>query len=252
MALRQITLEEFEKYNTKREQIFPFAEEKKWYSEDDVNIIGTLLFDKIDLDWSYVIIAKEEDGVYRASDVEVSIESQDLADRKLVEKMHSISKNGKIEKELYNSTLFDPNSAVIITDINEEIKKYLKKYPEKLYEMDPRKFEELIASIFEDLGYNIELTKATRDGGRDIIARIKNAVTEFLVYVECKRYSPKNTIGVDIVRKVTGVHHLDRPSKSIIVTTSFFTEQAIEAARKIENQLDLKDYNDIKGWLEKY
>ena len=49
-----------------------------------------------------------------------------------------------------------------------------------------------------------------------------------------------------------GFFYLDKPTKSIIVTTSFFTEDAKEVAKKIENQLDLKDFNDIKKWLERY
>ncbi|QIH37061.1 restriction endonuclease [Sphingobacterium sp. DR205] len=57
---------------------------------------------------------------------------------------------------------------------------------------------------------------------------------------------------VGIIRQVTGVHYLEKPSKSIIVTTSFFTKDAQDAAKKIEQQLALKDYNDLKQWLEKY
>ena len=127
-----------------------------------------------------------------------------------------------------------------------------KKYPHRLYDINPRKFEELIASILEDLGFTVELTQATRDGGRDIIASIRNSVTNFLAYVECKRYAPGNKIDVGIIRQVQGVQYTNRPSKSIIVTTSFFTRDAVKEAKLIENQLDLKDFNDIKNWLEKY
>ncbi|RZJ90598.1 MAG: restriction endonuclease, partial [Chryseobacterium sp.] len=127
-----------------------------------------------------------------------------------------------------------------------------KKYPHKLYDIHPRKFEELVASIFSDLGFDIELTGATRDGGRDIIASIRNAVTNFLVYVECKKYAPDNKVDVGIIRKIAGVHYIKKPSKSIVVTTSFFTKDALEEAKRIENQLELKDFNDIQAWLEKY
>lgn len=223
-----------------------------WYSVDEANIIGTLLIDKIDKDWSYVILAKEEDGEYRLTEVKVSIENDDLAKKELKMKMRDFAINNKVEKELYRSTLFDLKSSIIITDINEEIKRFFKKYPEKLYNINPRKFEELIASIFEDLGFEVELTQATRDGGRDIIANIRSAVTNFLAYVECKRYAPVNTIGVGIIRQVSGVQYLRKPAKSIIVTTSFFTKDAIEEAKLIENQLDLKDFNNIKSWLESY
>lgn len=253
MALQEITEKKFNSYNfNKSPSLFMFVSEIKWYADDDENILGTVLIDKIDKDWSYVIMALEDDGEYRFSDGKVSINSKEEATLELTTKMRDVSYCGKLETELYNSTLFDSKSTIIVEDISAEIKKFFKKYPEKLYEINPRKFEELIASILQDLGFTIELTKATRDGGRDIIANIRNEVTNFLAYVECKRYSPGNKIDVGIIRKVQGVHYTRKPNKSIIVTTSFFTKDAIQESRLSENQLDLKDYNGIKKWLENY
>lgn len=248
MAIRQISQEEFQNYNFENYTTF-VAKEKSWYADDGANIIATILLDNFDKDWSYVILGKDEDGKYRAIEVEVSIEEVNDAIKNLYSKMNEISIAGKMEKQIYESTLFKPESSVIITDMDDAIKKYFKKYPEKLYEINPRKFEELIASIFKDLGFDVELTKATKDGGRDIIASIKNSVTNFLAYIECKRYAPDNKVDVGIIRNVAGVHYLRKPSKSIIVTTSFFTKDAQEEAKLIENQLDLKDFNDIKSWL---
>ena len=154
--------------------------------------------------------------------------------------------------ELNESQPSSNESNIIVHNIDDEVKKYFKKHPHKLYDLNPRKFEELIASILKDLGFDVELTKTTRDGGRDIIASIRNAVTNFLAYVECKRFAADNKVGVGIIRKVAGVHYTRKPSKSIIVTTSYFTKDAIKEAESLENQLDLKDFNSIKEWLKKY
>lgn len=70
--------------------------------------------------------------------------------------------------------------------------------------------------------------------------------------VECRKYAPENKVGVGIIRQVTGVHHLKRATKSLIVTTSYFSPDAIKEAKAFENQLDLKDYEAIKDWLRKY
>lgn len=252
MSLKRISEDTFNDYNFTRLPSLMLATEEHWFSDDDANLLGTVLRDKIDKDWSIVIMALEEDGQYRFADAEVSIEEEDGALARLSSKMSEFAKSGKIEKELYTSTLFDAKAPIIVTGINDEIKKFFKKYPHKLYDINPRKFEELIASILEDLGFTVELTQATRDGGRDIIANIRNSVANFLAYVECKRYAPENKIDVGIVRQVQGVQYTHRPSKSIIVTTSFFTKDAIKEAKLIENQLELKDFNDIKSWLEKY
>ena len=153
-----------------------------------------------------------------------------------------------VEKNEINNT----SGIILITDINEEIKKYFNKNPEKLYNLSSRKFEELIASLLEDMGLDIEITKATRDGGRDIIAQIKNALTSFLIFIECKKYSPNNRIGVNIIRQVAGTHMLRDSSRSIIITTSSYTKDALEEVKLKKNKIELKDYQDIKEWLSKY
>ena len=58
----------------------------------------------------------------------------------------------------------------LFTDTQAEVIKYFSKHPEMLFSLPPRKFEELIASIFENNGFDVELTPETRDGGIDIIA----------------------------------------------------------------------------------
>ncbi len=44
--------------------------------------------------------------------------------------------------------------------------------------------------------------------------------------IECKRYNKMNNIGVDIIRALYGVQIAERANKEIIVTSSYFTEDA--------------------------
>lgn len=254
MALKEITEDKFNNYNFIKYPTF-VATEHYWFADDEAGIIGTVLRDNFDKDWSYVILAienQDDDLKYEFVDAKVSFETDKVAIGKISSQIREIARTRKVENDLYNSNLFNKDSSIIVSDMDEAVKAFFKKYPEKLYDINPRKFEELIASILQDFGFEVELTKATRDGGRDIIARIKNSVTNFLTYVECKRYAPDNKIDVGLIRNVSGVLYLDKPAKSIIVTTSFFTKDAKEVAKKIENQLDLKDFDDIKDWLKRY
>lgn len=256
MSIIQITKKEFDFKNPARQgtaQII--STEKSWYADSDKNIIGTVILDYIDNDWTYIVLARHEDELYRCIDLDTSIKSRTLAEENLHEKMSKMEVTDQAKEPLYESKqekTEQEKSSVILTDINMELKKFFNKHPERLYDLSPRKFEELIASIFEDLGFDVQLTKATRDGGTDIIAYIRNAVCEFLTLVECKRYAPDNKVGVGIVREVNGVHHLKKASKSIIVTTSFFSKDAVEMAKATEHQLQLKDYDDLKVWLSEY
>jgi HJR/Mrr/RecB family endonuclease len=252
MAIRKISEREFyENSIQKNPMASVLGEEKKWFIDNDKNLLGIIVLDKIDKDWSYVVLAKDEDNEFRAVDVDASMQSMDYAENALLIKMRTYEKEDQKSEILYDGSEIE-KSSVILTDVNEEIKKYLSKNPEKIHDLSPRKFEELVASILEDLGFDVTLTKQTRDGGSDIIASIKNALTSFLILVECKKYSPENKVDVGIIREVVGVQTFKNPSKSIIVTTSTFTRDAIKEASQLKDKLDLKDYSNLKEWLSRY
>lgn len=160
--------------------------------------------------------------------------------------------NNDDEEELYEDNNNDISKSIVISNLYDELKIYLSKHPEKLYDLTPRKFEELIADILKDFGFDCQLTQATRDGGFDIYAQIKNSITSFLIYVECKKYNPSNKVGAEIVRSLYGVAKADGVHKSMIVTTSFFTKPAMEYHNLIKNEMDLKDFVNLKEWLAKY
>ncbi|NJA08057.1 restriction endonuclease [Methylococcaceae bacterium WWC4] len=247
----EISSDEFNSLLIEKLGIFP---ERAWYKSEELELAGTIILDPFDKDWSYMLLAKDEDGFYRPLEFEVSLPSQFDATSKLLEVATAVELSGSYKEDLYQESSDETpeEKEYVITTIDDEVKKYLKSHPEKLYQMSPRKFEELVASILKDMGFEVELTQATRDGGRDIIAHVRNAVTSYLTYIECKRYAPDNKVGVGIIREVLGVHHIHRATKSIIVTTSFFSDDAMKEAAQMENQLDLKDFNDIKKWLGQY
>ena len=250
MGINRISSDEFDLLNIEKFGFFP---EKSWFKSSEIDIAGTVIKDPIDKDWSYVVVAKEEDGIYRYLEGEVSLTTQAEAEAKIYSCMSVLNQEGSYQEELYTETGAEiAETPVVITSIDGQIKSYFKKNPEKIYDLSPRKFEELVAAILKDMGFDVELTKATRDGGRDIIAHIRNSVCSYLTHIECKKYAPDNKIGVGIIREVMGVHHLRQATKSIIVTTSFFSKDAIKEAKLVENHLVLKDFNSLKEWLQKY
>jgi HJR/Mrr/RecB family endonuclease len=251
MSFIEISREEFESLDIARSSFFP---ERAWYRSTELDIAGTIVRDPIDSDWSYVLLSKDDDGIYRYIEGEVSLATQQEAESRLYAASVRIEENGAFQEELYSQPEpeLQKDASLFVLTIDDEIKKYFKKHPQKLYELHPRKFEELVASILKDMGFDVELTQATRDGGRDIIAHVRNAVCTYLTHIECKRYAPDNKVGVGIIREVIGVHNIRRATKSVIVTTSFFSSDAIKEAQMMENQLDLKDFNDLKSWLQRY
>ncbi|MFP8843576.1 restriction endonuclease [Shewanella baltica] len=81
----------------------------------------------------------------------------------------------------------------------------LKKQPQHFYELSPRQFEELLAELLTDMGWDVELTKETRDGGKDILAYLNTELGRILCLVEAKRYRYDRKIGVGLVRSLYGL-----------------------------------------------
>ena len=146
----------------------------------------------------------------------------------------------------------DDVAAPVVLDIDREILAYLAAHPDQLYNLTPRRFEELVAAILKDLGLEVELTQATRDGGVDIYAFVQNAVAGFLMVVECKRWAPDKAVGVGVVQRLYGVQQAQAASKSLIVTTSYFSAPAVDQCKEYRGLMELKGFEDLKVWLGHY
>ncbi|WP_052310870.1 restriction endonuclease [Paenibacillus sp. Aloe-11] len=145
----------------------------------------------------------------------------------------------------------DPINLEII-NVNSQLIKYLARFPELLREIDPRRFEEIVAEIFHKKGFSVSLTPRTRDGGKDIYALQNGIFGRQLFVIECKRYSTTNKVGVELVRGIYGVKMAERATAAMLVTTSYFSKDAIDFASPLEYELSLKDFDDLKSWLKEY
>lgn len=141
------------------------------------------------------------------------------------------------------------NIRIDVSEINDWMLNELNKNPTDLYQLSPRKFEELIAEIFMRKGYDVELTPATRDGGKDIYVARKDDFGSFLYLVECKHYDPSHKVGVSVIRDLYGVLSKERATYGIVVTTSDFTKPAQEFQQNINFQMSLKNFDSIQKWL---
>ena len=143
----------------------------------------------------------------------------------------------------------DLSQALIIC--NEEVLRYVERKPERIQSLSPREFEKLILEILRHYGFDVELTRHTKDGGRDIIGCTTDGLgipTRYIV--ECKKYSPSNRVGVVPVRALYGVKKSENVDHAILATTSTFTKGAWEFASRPEVwNLHLKDYQEIQQWI---
>ena len=121
---------------------------------------------------------------------------------------------------------------------------------ETLYRMRPEEFEDLVAEIFRRDGYEVKVTPRTRDGGKDIIASFNKNGIPYLLYIECKRFTEKHKVGVEIVQRIFGTQTADRVGKSVVVTSSTFSRDARRFAEEQNHMIDLLDYDDLIRMIE--
>ncbi len=121
---------------------------------------------------------------------------------------------------------------------------WLSKERDLIKRMSPRDFENYVAGIFEKLGFNVKVTKATRDGGKDIIAT-KAYPIPYTLIIECKHWSDEHHVDVSVVRSVYGVQTAMKANQAVIVTSSKFTSDARNFAEKQEHLMALWDIDDL-------
>ena len=135
--------------------------------------------------------------------------------------------------------------------VDDRLMEYFQKHPDKLKTMDRGLFEELVAEIFHGFGYEVEMTRRTRDGGKDIIAIKRNEV-ESKYLIECKRPNPGGYVNVKTVRELYGVKTSEKATKGIIVTTAYLSPDAKLFIEKNRWELEGKEYEDLRQWLIEY
>ncbi|ULO04806.1 restriction endonuclease [Paenibacillus sp. 19GGS1-52] len=107
-------------------------------------------------------------------------------------------------------------------------------------------FENLIYNLFTKLGFRVQLTKASGDGGIDLIAHYDGLVFKGKYLIQCKRW--KGTVGEPELRDLYGTTVSENALKGILVTSSSFTKQAQEFSRG--KNLELIDGSALSVLLE--
>ena len=200
------------------------------------------------LSYSYPKLVKENDQVNLETQFTYFEEDNDNikdANKKIIDNIFTTNE--------HNINVGQESSIITLSPINNEVLKYLSENPEALYQLSGGEFEIVMAEIYSKLGYDVTRTKATRDGGKDLIIRKPEIIGDFIYYVECKKYAAKRHVGVGIVTNLIGTVNMDKVNGGILATTSFFTRDACEliTKNKMQYQIKMHDYDKIRNLLNK-
>ncbi|MDB5004392.1 MAG: Restriction endonuclease [Mucilaginibacter sp.] len=162
-------------------------------------------------------------------------------------------RNPVIIEELERPTIILDEAPKLITDlrvVNTKLLDRIGRRPEAIRELSPRQFEELVAELYQELGYQVQLTQQTRDGGKDLIIMHRSDIGNFMIYGECKHHAPDRPIGVGVVSELFGRINFDRATAGMVVTSSYFSPDAKVFQSKIEHQMSLVDFVKLSSMIE--
>lgn len=183
------------------------------------------------------------EDILRSIDEEFIVSPMVEIDYEMDEEVTSISgETNEEHKILFNETRTLQH---IITNIYND--------NSQLSNLDPRKFEEVVAELLYKQGFKVELTKQTRDGGYDILAILpmqSHSPQKWLV--ECKRWSENRKVDVQIIRAFKEVIQTNNANKGLIVTTSYFSLDAQKKVQETPYTLDLRDKDSLIVWIGEY
>lgn len=109
-------------------------------------------------------------------------------------------------------------------------------------------FEKVCQALVEKMGFTTQTTKASGDGGIDLIAYNHQPLLSGKYIIQCKRYA--GGVGEPIIRDLYGVIMSERANKGILMTTGHFTKSAISFAEG--KPLELIDGIKLKELLAQY
>lgn len=134
-----------------------------------------------------------------------------------------------------------------------EIMERFRRDPSSIYEIDWRRWEEIIAGAYQKAGFDeVVLTPRSGDGGRDVIAT-KWGVGSVRFFDQVKAYKPGHLVTAEEVRAMAGViHGYPNVSKGIVTTTSEFAPGIADdpsIGTFIPHRLELKPRDVLLPWL---
>ena len=134
-----------------------------------------------------------------------------------------------------------------------EIMSHLSRHFSDIYALSSRRFEEVIGDVYKSMGWQVALTKQSRDGGVDIYCC--HGSSDGLCIVECKRYQKSRRVGIAVIDRLLGVAFRTGASAAHLVTTSGFSRPAKTASRMAMRQsveVNLVDAHDLARLLDIY
>jgi restriction system protein len=122
----------------------------------------------------------------------------------------------------------------------------------RLKDCTPRRFEEIVVRVLKGMGYggsradSAEVLGGSGDGGVDGVLREDWLGLE-KIYVQAKRWA--GTVGRPTVQQFAGALHGQKARKGVLITTSTFSQDAIDYIDMIDTRIVLIDGPQLAEYM---
>lgn len=134
------------------------------------------------------------------------------------------------------------------SDIYQEVFSHFGENPDALLRLQWRQFEKLLASVFRNQGYEVELGPGRGDGGVDLKLLQRDPIGDILTFVQARRNAPHRKIKLEPVQALHGASMACGATNSFFVTTSEYLPSARKFAARKNVQMELYTSSEVVEW----
>jgi hypothetical protein len=167
---------------------------------------------------------KAQDNVRRFAGVKIEV--LDLEDiRSWIDRVFGQDQNLKHEAE------------IIIKSFSQALAKAIAKDPRALEHIEWRDLERLLAEVFEDLGFGVELTASSKDGGKDIVLQCRVFGIHRSYIVEVKHWRSGKKVSSSSVRSFLTIIGEEGRDGGLYLSSYGYSPDTFQMLTEVERQI---------------
>jgi restriction system protein len=124
--------------------------------------------------------------------------------------------------------------------------------PGALRTIEWRDLERMVAEIFLELGFDVELTPPSKDGGKDVIVRGRVRGNNVTYFIEAKHWVSGHRVGLATVSEFVRVVASKDIAGGLILSTSGYTGDVYEHYAELSKHVALGDESKVVSLCRRY
>jgi hypothetical protein len=125
---------------------------------------------------------------------------------------------------------------LIIRTGSQRLVRLIAENPDEVDNLEWRDLERVLEEAFTGIGFVTELTPASKDGGKDIILRLRRVSDSVMYYVEVKHWRSHKKVGATVLKDFVSIVVRDGAMRGLLLTTSGVAGGSLEKLTEVERR----------------